>query len=235
MNEVRFLDPPSLPRPLAGPPVGGRALVVAPHPDDEIIGPGGTVLKHRAQGDSVLFVILTDGTQGDPDGEGNPATYHARREAESRQVAREVGAQVRFCGFPDGARAREEDLGAVVPELVQILHEFLPDVIYAPHEGEAHGDHHVAALAVRRALHECGRAIPCFGYEIWSPLVADVVVDISEQQEEKQRLVNLFVSQVMHTDISHHFLGLNAYRAVFLPKGARYGEAFCHMDPWAPS
>ena len=204
-------------------------LLLAPHADDEVIGPGGVALLHRDLGDPVHVVILTDGAQG---GDDPAAVLRERRRQESRAAAELLGAEsIEFCGFPDGTRAREEDLGVVVPTLAALLDRLKPDVVYAPHPDETHADHHVTALALERALQSTRARPQCFGYEIWAALTPDVVVDVSEVFERKLELARCFPSQLGHTEILHFFGGLNAYRAVFLPKGARYGEAFCHLRP----
>ena len=48
-------------------------------------------------------------------------------------------------------------------------------------------------------------------------------------KREKRDIARLFASQLAQTDILHFFGGMNAYRAVYLPTGARHGEAFCDM------
>ncbi len=231
-----YLDPPPPPQPLCAPPLRGRVVVVAPHPDDELIGPGGTVLLHRALGDAVHIVVVTDGAS-----DGGATTPDARRalaatrEAESRAVAARLGATVEFYGFPDGGRAREEDLGALVPRLVATLRRERPAVVYAPHREEPHGDHHVVALAAQRGVALAASEARLYGYEIWGALVPEVVVDVSAVMEQKIELAQLYVSQIRHTAIAHCFGGLNAYRSAFLQKGARFGEAFCRLaaDPHA--
>ena len=235
MADYEYLDPLPAPTALKGPPARGRVLLVAPHPDDELIGPGGTALLHRSLGDPVFVTVLTDGTTGDVRSKHDAATYRKIREEESRVACARLGVQeVEFCGFPDGARAREDDLGVVVPRLSEMLERWQIDVVYAPHFGEVHGDHFVTAVAVRRAVDACHRPIRTFGYEIWAPLVARWVVDVSAVMEEKRAIVHLYESQVAHTDIVHFFTGLNAYRGVYLPKGSRYGEAFDELEPRRP-
>jgi LmbE family N-acetylglucosaminyl deacetylase len=62
MSDHRFPpleDPALLPR---------RVLVVAPHPDDEVLGCGGMIAWHAARGDAVAVLELTDGAGGDPKG-----------------------------------------------------------------------------------------------------------------------------------------------------------------------
>jgi LmbE family N-acetylglucosaminyl deacetylase len=234
-----YLDPPPAPRPLIAPPARGPVVVLAPHPDDEWIGPGGTLLLHRARGERVHIVVVTDGA-GDG-GARTPAERTARaaaRAAESRAFAAELGASVELLGHPDGRRAREEDLGVLVPQLAAILARERPGVVYAPHRDETHGDHHVVALAASRALARWRReaaaaAGDCelWAYEVWGTLAADAVVDVSPVMERKLALARCFPSQLRHTAITHAFAGLNAWRSAFLPKGATHGEGFRRIEP----
>jgi len=217
-----------MPELLDGPPARGRVLVVAPHPDDELIGPGGTLLLHRDAGDPIAVVVLTDGGGGTSGGDA--AAYRATRESETREASRRLGAElVEFLGFPDGTRARAEDLPVVVGRLREVFERFGPEVVYAPHPGEVHADHHVASLAVSHALVGAPGSIRAFGYEIWTALTARWVVDVSAVMPEKLAIARCYRSQLRETDLLHFFGGLNAYRAVYLPKGARYGEAFCEL------
>ncbi|MBL8841521.1 MAG: PIG-L family deacetylase [Planctomycetes bacterium] len=225
-----YLDPPPLPTPLAAPPARGRVVVVAPHPDDELIGPGGTLLLHRQLGDPLHVVVVTDGGNGGAAASAEQrAALVATRAAESRSVAARLGATLELYGFPDGRRAREEDLGALVPRLVETLARERPALVYAPHPAELHGDHHVVAIATQRALALSGCGAELFGYEVWGACAPDVVVDVSATFAEKVELSRLYASQLGETAIAHCFGGLNAYRSAFLPKGARHGEAFVRL------
>ena len=56
---------PGLPRTLSEPPAAGRVLVVAPHPDDETLGVGGTLALHADRGDPVHALFVTTGVNGD--------------------------------------------------------------------------------------------------------------------------------------------------------------------------
>lgn len=227
-----YLDPSPPPKPLREPPVRGAALVIAPHPDDEWIGPGGTLLLHRALGDRVHVVVVTDGTS---DGGATTPVERARlaaaRAAESRAFAAEIGASIDLLGHPDGARAREEDLGVLVPQLVAILERERPAVVYAPHRDEVHADHHVVALAAQRAVAAIAPPPALYAYEVWGTLAPDCIVDVTPVMARKLALARCFPSQLRHTDIAHCFAGLNAYRSAFLAKGARFGEALRRVAP----
>jgi len=224
-----YLDPPPVPETLRAPPTAGPVLVVSPHADDEWIGPGGCLLHHHARGEAIHVVILTHGASADPSRTIAQEQYVLVREQESMRAAARVGATLEFWRLPDGARARNEDLGAVVPRLVETIDRHRPAVIYCPHDREAHGDHYVAAIAVRRAIAMAGCRPRCLGFEVWSPCDATLVVDVTPWMEEKQRQIRTFASQLSHTDILHFVTGLNAYRAVYLWKDCKYAEAFREM------
>ncbi|MFH0945706.1 MAG: PIG-L family deacetylase [Planctomycetota bacterium] len=224
---VKYLDSPPAPARLSGPVVRGRVLVFAPHPDDETIGPGGTLLQHSQGGDEIHVVFVTDGTSGDPSGQEDPQAYAEVRVREGRAAAEILGiGGIESWGLPDNHKVTEDDLSLFVPRMIETIQKVKPDVIYAPHEGDQHRDHYATCIALRRALAGLRRPPMAFGYEVYSASLASHVVDISDQYERKMEALKCYGSQLEHTDIERFVTGLNAYRAVFLQKGARFGEAF---------
>ncbi len=229
---MRYLEPTAPPIRLTAPPARGRVLVLAPHPDDETIGPGATIRMHADLGDEVHAVFLTAGTTGDPTGTADKAAYAALREREARAAAAVLGIRaMEFWGYPDNHRANENDVAQLVPRLTDALRGFAPDVVYAPHVGDQHSDHHTTAVLLQRALVGLPRAPRAFGYEVWSASAATWVVDVSSVYAAKLAALDCYASQLEHTDIRRFVTGLNQYRAVFLEKGATYGEAFARIDP----
>lgn len=229
---MRYLEPPPPPSRLSGPPVRGPVLVLSPHPDDETIGVGGTLLKHAASGDPIHVVFLTAGTSGDPTGTADPGEYAALREREARAAAEVLGiGALEFWGFPDNFRVNENDLSMIVPKIGEVIERVRPAVVYAPHKDEQHSDHHTTAVAVARALAAMKRPPAAYGFEVWSPSLAAFVVDMSLEYERKMVALQCYQSQLEHTAIERFITGLNAYRAVFLEAGARFGEAFVPIQP----
>ena len=163
------LPRPRIARPLTEPPARGRVLVVAPHPDDEAIGPGATLALHHRLGDPIGALFVTSGIHGDR-GELEPQAYVALRRKEAEAAAAVLGIQrTEFWDYPDSMVVTESDLGAVVERLAELLRRERPEVVYAPHPGEAHSDHHFVALAVAgacEALAAQGSAPRLLGYEV---------------------------------------------------------------------
>jgi LmbE family N-acetylglucosaminyl deacetylase len=226
----RPLPSPPVARPCSAPPHRGRVLVVAPHPDDEAIGPGGTLVLHRRLGDPVDALFVTSGVHGDNQGRMPDDEYVALRRREARDAARVLGLGLtEFWDYPDGMIVTEGDLDVVVARLVAHLATSRPDVIYAPHPDEQHSDHHFVSLAVQRAVQAArgtGPSPHVLGYEVWSPLQPDWAVDVASVYEAKLAGIRCYRSQLERGDIPRAVEGLNRYRAVLLPPGGSYAEAF---------
>ncbi|MDP6423244.1 MAG: PIG-L deacetylase family protein [Planctomycetota bacterium] len=211
-------------------PPAGRVLVIAPHPDDESCGMGGTIALHRRQGDRVHLLFLTDGTNGDPNGRYGDEIAELRRD-EARAAAEVLGGcSCEFLGLPDDHEATDDDFEMVADHMDAVFEREQPDLVYVPWVEEAHQDHANSCTALRRLLarrRADGRSLPrVLEYEVWSPLPADWIVDISATADQKRDAMLAHASQVAYTDYPHQLMGLAAHRSVYLPKTSRYGEAF---------
>jgi LmbE family N-acetylglucosaminyl deacetylase len=208
-----------------------RVLVVAPHPDDEAIGCGGTLCLHRRRGDPVHVVFLTSGEQGVEDMPG--AAARAAREAEARAAARVLDLSgVDFLHLPDQGVGRQLERGARL--LRKVLGRHRPDVIYLPHPEESHPDHEAALPLVRQALAGLpggAAGADLRGYEVWSPLTRhDWVEVVSEVMGQKLRAVRCYRSQLRPFRYDLAVRGLNRYRGILAGR-CRYAEAFVSLDP----
>ena len=210
----------------------GRVLAFAPHPDDEIAGPGGALCMHRRAGDPVRVVVATDGVAGDPDARFDRATYGERRRAETRAGLRELGVDdVVFWGFPDSCVLTASDIELGVQRATAELQAMRPDHVYLPWEHEGHPDHHALHAIVVQALARAGFRGTAWGYEIWNAMLPDVVLDITAVIEQKKRAMKAYPSQLAYAQYDHCVLGLNAYRSLFHMRGRGYAEAFRIVAP----
>lgn len=208
---------------LAGVPPGRRWLVIAPHPDDEAIGCGGTLARGSAAGREVEVLFLTGGELGHP-GEGRDAGLVAVRRDEARAACGILGvARTAFWDLPDlDVRAGPE----TIARLGAFLREREPDTIFCPSPFERHPDHVQAFEMLRGAI--AGRDADCWLYEVWSPLLSNYGVDITEAAERKRSAIAAYASQVREVDYAGKSLGLNAFRSLSYP-GVRFAEAFLRM------
>lgn len=208
--------------------------MLAPHPDDETVGLGGTLALHGRAGDSVHVIFVTTGIHGDPGSTHSPEEYVGMRQAEARNAAEVLGlAETVFWEFPDSCVVTSQDMEHVVSRLKSEYERIRPDVVYAPHIQETHSDHHFIGLAARETHREVGRGVPLLGYEVWSPLVPSLLVDVTSVYEAKRQAIACYASQLKHSDILGATEGMNRYRAVLLPgagsEGAHRAEAFLEV------
>ncbi len=209
----------------------GPVLYFAPHPDDDLIGGGGTLALHREQGDAVFVVIAYDGAKGQMGEARLPdERYVELREAEARRGGAHLGlTDYRFLRYPEGHEPDPATLGAAVSSLAGLIRELAPRTIYAPWTGEHQIDHHVLGKAVLAACSEAGFAGAAWGFDVWTPLVPTRVVDVSRTWDRVLAGLAEHGTQTEFTSLAHHASGLAAHRALYLEKGARYGEGFCPL------
>lgn len=197
----------------------GPVLVVAPHPDDETIGCGGALARHAAAGDPVTVVVATSG--GATRGGGRDVEAARERECRAACVALGVGEPV-FLRLPDGA------LSSAVARLAEELGRLGAGAatVYVPALVDPHPDHRAANAALAAA----GLEAEVLGYEVWSPVAADVVVDVGGVWERKERALRCYPVALQSVDYLAASAGLAAYRGATagLGPGAR-AEAFSRL------
>lgn len=192
-----------------------RIAVLAPHPDDETIGPGGTLIEARDKGSDILVVTLT--TDSEDDG---------TRKAESIAVAKSLGFDSRFLDWSEGdIPTGMDERGAA---LTALLSAFRPDAIFVPFFLDDHSDHRRASQLLAAIAPHLPPRLEVWAYQVYSVLPPNVIVDITATAERKRAAIQLYASQMEHRDWAHFALGLNAFMSRFLPPGPkpRYAEAF---------
>jgi len=116
-----------------------RILVIAPHPDDEVLGVGGTIHKKVTEGNEVFVAILTNATKSDPIKYTEEKLKNVRNEAGTACVHLGVK-KVFFEDFP--APVLDQYPGHVMAEAVaKIIKETQADTLYIPFRGDIHNDH----------------------------------------------------------------------------------------------
>jgi LmbE family N-acetylglucosaminyl deacetylase len=224
-------DPAAPPDPeFRSAPRAGRVLCFAPHADDEVIGPGGALALHRRQGDPVRVVIATAGTAGDPDGRFAGEDLAALRRAESRAGLARLGVEdLAFWGYPDSCVVTPADLDGISARAAAEIAAFGPQVVYLPWAGERNSDHRALHAGVARALDRVGFTGEALGYEVWTPMDPDLVLDVSPVVDAKRTAIRCYATQVCYVDYEHVILGLNAYRSLLHQRGQGHAEAFQHL------
>ncbi|MAR01143.1 MAG: hypothetical protein CMI00_11500 [Oceanospirillaceae bacterium] len=192
----------------------GSWMVFAPHPDDEVIGMGGALLKAQAAGCQITLVFMTSGDQGG---------VSTEREAEASAVATKLGAEAVFMRFPDRGVKAGDEAQAQVKALIQ---KTSPDCIFFPSPQEYHPDHRMTAALVFAAQKLAGFSGQLYHYDISRQSEANHLVDISSQSAAKAELLNLYTSQLGQNNYVAVMEALNIARTYTLPKGVERAEAF---------
>jgi LmbE family N-acetylglucosaminyl deacetylase len=128
-----------------------RLVVVAPHPDDEVLQAGGLMRWRQGRGGEIVIVAVTDGEASHARStRTTPGELRSRRAAERDEALRRLGvrpAAVVRLGVPDQAcRDHVDDLGVAISTVLRPA-----DVVVTVSSADAHPDHVATATAARRA------------------------------------------------------------------------------------
>ena len=143
---------------------GGRLLVLAPHPDDETLGCGATVIRTLLRGGDVFVLVATDG-RGFP-ADMDPKVVAATRRGELAAATGVLGMspeRVWMLGFPDGELSRHED--QLVASLAALVRSWQPTTVLVSAICDPHPDHAALGRAARRAM--AGQTGALFEYMVW--------------------------------------------------------------------
>ena len=177
-------------------------LVIAPHPDDEVIGCGGTAALAASRGAEVQVLVVFDGGAGDPEGRFASEGYVERRRAEARRGGEFLGiSNYHFWDLEEGHRPTTRELEEGARRLAGLVEELQPGAIFAPWDGEDHPDHDSVARAVKRMIEIADFDGECWGFEIASPFRAEQLVDVSSVWEQKLRALGEHRTQLAYGDL----------------------------------
>lgn len=212
-----------------------NVLIIATHPDDEVLGCGGVMARHAEMGHTVHVAVITRGIPGMFPEEVLKKT---RRELQAAHNILGV-ADITFLDFP----APELDTvpGHEVADAIhQVIRKTGSQIVYTPHRGDIHGDHQAtywATLVASRPINDCP-VRRLLSYETlseteWGAPVGDqafiptVFVDISTTLERKLEAMACYRSQLKQPP---HSRSLRALEALARLRGATIGldaaEAF---------
>lgn len=204
---------------------GGPVLVVAPHPDDEVLGVGGTMARMADAGAEVHVAIVTSGRA--PRFSSDQAAT-VRAEAAAAHAALGV-TQTHYLDAPAAEldAFAHADLNAAIGGLVRQL---APQTVFAPHPGDIHLDHQLSFLSTLVAIrpHQARYPRRMFAYETLSetnwnaPYLTpgfhpQMFVDISDMLDRKLAAFAMFASQQR---ADPHERSVTALRALATLRGA---------------
>lgn len=165
-----------------------RILIIAPHPDDECIGPGGILLLYAKQCE---VIVLTDGRQGQGDTAPEKEKQIRKREFMNEMKQLHAGG-FRMFDIEDGTLLSHTDC------LSEVCFETYSK-IFVTGICDGHPDHQAAFLCVREAVKKTvsGKMPECYLYEVHTPLQSPThFLDISSVMKEKGGLIRIHKSQL---------------------------------------
>ena len=217
-----------------------RILVVVAHPDDEVLGCGGTIARHTRQGDEVYCLLLGEGITSRYSQQGKVKEELKQLKLEAEQAAEILGIKkVFFKDFPDN-RFDSIPLLTIVKAIEKVKREIRPAIVYTHHQGDLNIDHQLTFRAVLTACRPLkGETVKeIYSFEVpssteWSSpdtrnyFVPNVFVDISETFDKKIEALGAYRGEIREYP---HPRSPEALRAIAMRWGSTVGceaaEAF---------
>jgi LmbE family N-acetylglucosaminyl deacetylase len=210
-------------------------LVVAAHPDDEVLGCGGTIARHVADGDVVTVVFMSDGVTS-RDGSNKDDLVLRRRACAAAQTI--LG--IRECitlDYPDN-RLDAFPILEIVQKLEPVIERIAPEIVYTHFAGDLNVDHRVTNQVVLTACRPLPGATvrEIYAFEVvssteWNPsaeqFAPQVFIDISDQLGKKLDALDAYGMEVRpspHSRSREHVHSLAAHRGLGI--GVAYAESF---------
>ncbi len=189
-----------------------NVLVVAAHPDDEILGCGGTIVKHVKAGDKVLTSILAEGiTSRSKERNREKHKTELMNLRNAARIANDIlGIQtLEFYDFPDN-RMDSLDRLDIIKKIEELIEKHKPDIIYTHHAGDVNIDHrriHEAVIVASRPIPNKHLIKQLLFYETASstewqvpgsapPFSPNWYVDISDHLTQKIKALTIYKSEM---------------------------------------
>jgi N-acetylglucosamine malate deacetylase 1 len=200
-------------------PSDRRITVIAPHPDDEAIGPGGTLLLASDQGCMITIIFVTEGGEHDDD----------VRRRESDEMCKAQGWKAVRLNSSIEALGVDRDLPA---RLSSEIAKSKPDIVMLPYVLDDHDDHRRVNQLLLAGWGKDIAGTEVWAYQVYSVVLPNVVIDITRARERKIELIRTYSCQMLRRDWSNFALGRDAWSSRWLSgrKTAAWAEAF-HVVP----
>lgn len=213
-----------------------KVLFISVHPDDETLGCGGTILKHKDSGDDIYWLIITHVYES----LGYTKEFIQKREKQINEVAQAYQFTAVYNLGYQTTKLHSVDINDLINKISSIIQKIKPECIYMINRSDIHTDHQVAAKAImsstksfrnpfikRILMYECISET-----EIALPLpentfISNVFSDISEYLEKKLEIMNLFDSEIQSPPMPRSLENIRAlarYRGSTI--SVNYAESF---------
>lgn len=215
-----------------------KVVFIAVHPDDETLGCGGTILKHKAQGDQIFWLVMTGPQKGMMPHFTDE--FLAKRDAMVDGIADAYGFDETIKLNLPTQMLHTLDLREIIQKVSEVFKRIQPDIIYTMFANDVHSDHRVAFEAVYsctksfrypfikqilmiEALSETEFALATQA----TVFVPNVYVDITPYIDKKIEIMSMYKGEMMEEPWPR---SLSSIKALSRVRGSRagvmYAEAF---------
>ena len=211
-------------------------MIISAHPDDEILGAGGTLIRHRDLGDEITWIIIP--ILFEKYGFSKQRIKSRKEEIYEIAKALKIKKVVHF-DYPT-MQLTPVDLPTMIPQISKVFNDVKPHTIYTLNRSDAHSDHRV----VFDAVFSCTKSFrnpfirevmmyECLSETEFAPALPEKVfmpncyIDISKQMDEKVDLMNIYESELGEHPFprsERNIRALGTYRGA--SSGVEYAEAF---------
>jgi LmbE family N-acetylglucosaminyl deacetylase len=211
-----------------------KVLVIAPHPDDETLGCGGTLLKHKEKGDKLHWFVMTTVYE-----DSYSLGFIKKRKQQIKAVIDAYGF-ASATQFDFSTAKLHNHLGDLIPQLSDAILRLKPEVLYTINRSDVHTDHQITAQAVASATKSfrCPWLKRIMMYETISEteiappflenaFLPNVYVDITQHLTQKLKIMKVYDTELQQQPLPRSLENLEALArfrgaSVSVP----YAEAF---------
>ena len=213
-----------------------KVIIISAHPDDEVLGGGGTLLKHIENGDEVYWLITTNISRE----QGFEDERVQSRQNEIKEVEKRIGIKKTFLLNYPTMQLSSRTIIDMVPKISKIFSEVKPEIIYCLNRSDAHSDHRItfdAVMACTKSfrypyikqvlLYECiseTEFAPALPEKAFTP---NYYVDITEFFQKKLDIMRIYESELGEHPFprsERNIEALATFRGASV--GVEYAEAF---------
>lgn len=191
-------------------------LIIAPHPDDELIGCGGALIKCKETGGTVHVFYLTQGSR-----------------LQNGEVINEIKKSAEYLGYSQfflDFYAKEIKVNfSLINDLANYINQLNPDAIFLPFLLDDHDDHRIASQLIYYAAQEnlLKWKGQIWAYQVYTVLHANRYLNITDVIDKKCHAISFLNSQLKKRDWIHYVKGLNAFNSRFSAKrDQKYLESY---------
>lgn len=212
-----------------------KILILSAHPDDEILGAGGTLLRHMKNGDDLHWIIATDIFED----QGYSKSIVERRKKEINLVSKRLKMKSYQLGYKT-TNLSSETLISLVPKISKIIKSVKPELIYVVNRSDAHSDHRILFQALMAStksfrtpflreilMYECISETEFAAPLAENAFIPNCYIDISSEINEKLQLIKIYESEIDNHPFPRsekNIKALATFRGASC--GVEYAEAF---------